>query len=735
MNNEHTLNPELNESTQSSHRNGNFPWMDQSLSPRERAEKLVAAMTLEQKIAQLHGAMETINIYALPSMEEMNAMSPEEYDKLMAQIQVQRHVKGIEELGIPRFRITNGPVGVGMGDGHPSPPATALPMTIGLAAGFDPELARDYGDIIGSETATLGQHVLEGPGVCLHRTPIAGRNFEYFSEDPYLSGVMGVEVAKAIQTHNVIAMGKHYVVNDQEYERFRANVEVDEHVLRELYLLPFEMLVKDADIAAIMSAYNRVRGTYATENRYLLNDILRDEWGFKGYIQSDFWSCRSTAASLTAGMDHEMPDAKWCNETNVKNALEDTSLEIQTVNRALVRRFTQMFRFGQFERPYNPGVIDAKGHGAISRKIGSQTAVLLKNEGGMLPLDPKAYGTIVIIGQSEFVDDACNGGGGSSKVDPLYTIPPVEGMQEVLHGLGSEAKVSKVTVAKDLSNLEEAKSAAKEADLVILMAGLVASEGADLPSPNMLNDQNQMLTELLDVNQHTVVVMKDSSPVMMPWITKAKAVLEAWNQGTEDGHVVADLLFGVVNPSGKVPTTYAASENDLIYAGHPERYPGTDEGNGFPVIRYSEGLNMGYRWFQSQGIKPLFPFGFGLSYTSFELSEFSVTPAQVDGKSPITVKVTVTNTGKVAGAEVVQVYLGIPVTGQPPKRLVGFQKVFLEPEQSHEATITIDPSATNHPMSVWDYCEHDFVVKPGEYTVYLGTSSEDTPFEATLVVS
>ena len=361
MNNEHTTEPKQDVLLQSAHTNDSLPWMDQSLSPRERAGKLVATMTLEQKIAQLHGAMETINIYALPSADEMNAMSPEDQERLMAQIQVQRHVKGIEELGIPRFRITNGPVGVGMGDGHPSPPATALPMSISLAAGFDPELAREYGDIIGSETATLGQHVLEGPGVCLHRTPIAGRNFEYFSEDPYLSGVMGVEVTKAIQEHGIIAMGKHYVVNDQEYERFRTSVEVDEHVLRELYLLPFEMLVKDGDIAAIMSAYNRVRGVYATENRYILNDILRDEWGFQGYVQSDFWSCRSAAGSLNAGMDHEMPDAKWLNETNVKNALEDTSLEIQTVDRALIRRYTQMFRFGQFERPYNPGEIDAKG--------------------------------------------------------------------------------------------------------------------------------------------------------------------------------------------------------------------------------------------------------------------------------------------------------------------------------------------------------------------------------------
>jgi beta-glucosidase len=708
------------------------PWQAPGLQPRQRAEALVGEMKLEQKIAQLHGAMETIDIYG---MSAQAAESGEDLGSLAEQIRVERHVTAIDELGIPRFRITNGPVGVGMGDGTPSPPATSLPMTIGLAAGFDPQLAHDYGDIIGSETATLGQHVLEGPGVCLHRTPIAGRNFEYLSEDPYLSGVLAVEIAKAIQAHDVIAMAKHFVVNDQEYERFRANVEVDEHVLRELYLLPFEMLVKDAEIASFMSAYNRIRGVYATEYRYTLTEILRHEWGFEGYVQSDFWSCRSAAPAINAGLDHEMPDAKWLNEENVKAALSDTSLEIQTVDRALVRRYTQMFRFGQFDRPYGPGEIDAQRHGSVSRRIGTQIAVLLKNEGGILPLDPKV-GSVVVVGQSTFVDDACLGGGGSSKVIPLYTVPPLDGMRDVVADLAGSATVTKITVADDLSNLEDARAAAAEADVVVVMVGLVATEGSDQKDMNMVNDQNRLVAEIGPVNPRTVVVLKDGNPVLMPWIDSVPAVLETWNQGTEDGHAVADLLFGVVNPSGKLPTTYPRSEDDTLYSGRPERYPGTDEGDGYPVIRYSEGLEMGYRWHQAQAIPPLFPFGYGLSYTTFRVSDVDVDPGDQPGTSPVMVHATVTNTGDRAGAEVLQVYLGLPETaGQPPKRLVGFAKVHLEPGDSARTEVVIDPAATHHPLSVWSVGQHAFVSVPGDHTVFVGTSSDDTPFTHTFTVA
>lgn len=702
-----------------------YPWQDSTKSPRERAELLVSAMTIEQKIAQLHGAMETIDIYAVSNQ----ATTAEEMEQLAAQIRVERHVAAIDELGIPRFRITNGPVGVGMGDGTPSPPATALPMTIGVAASFDREVAKEYGDVIGSETATLGQHVLEGPAVCLHRTTIAGRNFEYFSEDPFLSGVMGVEVTKAIQSHDIIAMVKHYVLNDQETERFRNSVEVDENVMRELYLLPFEMVIKDGECAAVMSAYNRIRGVYATEYYYTLTKILRDEWGFEGYVQSDFWSTRSAAPSLNAGLDHEMPDAKWLNEENVKAALSDTSLEEKTIDRALIRRYTQMFRFNQFDRPYDPGEIDAKAHGEISRKLGAQMAVLLKNDEGLLPIEPS--GKIVIIGQKTFAGKACQGGGGSSKVDPLYTVDPLPGMQDILKEMGADATAELFVVSDDLSNLDDAKKAAESADIVVLMAGLVATEGADMPDANMFNDQNTMLDELLGINPKTILVTKDSAPVLMPWVDKAPTILEVWNQGTEDGHVVADLIFGRINPSGKVPTTYPVSEDDVFYAGHPERYPGTDEGAGYPVIRYSEGLQVGYRWFQAQDIKPLFAFGHGLSYTSFELSDFTVNTDKV-GDSPVTATVKVTNTGSRAGAEVVQAYLGIPVDGQPPKRLVGFDKVYLEPGESKTAKIVIDPNATNHPFSVWCNALGDFDIKPGDYTLYVGTSSEDTPLTKVL---
>lgn len=693
------------------------PWQNSDATPQERARALVAAMTTEQKIAQLHGDTETIDIYNLSADDLTDEAN--QYD-------VKRHVAGDDALGIPRMRVTNGPVGIGMGDGIDSPEATSLPMTIGLAAGFDPALAADYGDLIGSETHTYGQHVLEGPGLCLHRVPSAGRAFEYFSEDPYLTGVMGIEVAKSIQAHGVIAMAKHFALNDTEVERFRTNVEIDEQTLRELYLLPFEMVVKDGGIIGIMSSYNRVRGTYATENRYLLTDVLRHDWGFSGYVQSDFWSTRSAAASLEAGLDLEMPDGKWLNKDNVTAALHDTSLEMEAIDRALVRRFTPMFALGHFEWFYDPGTVDAQAHGQRARALGRQFAVLLKNEDALLPLDPSG-GRILVVGQQEYAGQACLGGGGSSRVQPLYTVDPAPGLRDVVAELGGDAQTDLQLVADDLSNLDEAVTAARQTDAVVIMAGLVASEGEDLASLHLPNDQDRMIETIAAANPRTVVVLKDSNPVLMPWVDKVPAVLETWNQGSEDGHAVADLLLGATNPGGKLPTTYPRSADDLPTAGHPERYPGTDEGDGYPVMHYAEGVRMGYRWYQSEGIEPLFPFGHGLSYTTFSVADLAADAGDTPGAGPVIVRAAVTNTGHRSGAEVVQVYLQLPdATGQPPRRLVGFHRVHLDPGAQDTVEIVLDPEATNHPLSVWDCTERAFVIPHGTFTVHVGTSSVAT---------
>lgn len=696
------------------------PWMDASKSDRQRAEELVSAMTLEEKIAQLHGGMKTINIYDV-DMSAMQDLSDEEYDEMMTQLRVERHVEGIDSLEIPRMRVTNGPVGVGMGDGYPSPKATALPMTIGLAASFDRDLAYRYGDIIGAETAAYGQHVLEGPAVNIHRTPIGGRNFEYLSEDPFLSGVMGVEVTKAIQDHDVIAMGKHFVLNDQEDERFRHNVTVDEDVMREIYLLPFEMLVKDGDIASIMSSYNRIRGVYGTEYHYTLTDILRNEWGFEGYVQSDFWSTRSAAPAINAGLDLEMPDAKWLNEDNIKSALQDTSLEEKTIDRALIRRFTQMFRFNQFGKEYDPQEVDAKAHGQVAREIGGQGAVLLKNDDQKLPLQADDLNNILIIGQEKFAEKACVGGGGSSKVDPLYTVAPKAGMEDVLAELGAQSRVESFIVADDLSNFDQAEEKIAQADQVIIMAGIIASEGFDLEKPELPNQQNQMISRILAQDSEAVVVLKDSTPMLLPWHEEAKSILEVWNQGTEDGHVVADLIFGRVNPSGKVPTTYAAHEEDLMYYNHPERHPGVEEGAGYPEIKYTEGHQVGYRWFDSQGIKPLYAFGHGLSYTKFDLDAIQVQKAN---DNTVTVSFNITNQGDRDGAQVVQVYAGIPGDNQPPKRLIGFEKIALEAGQNKTVELSISADDTHHPFSVWDTGKGDFVIAQGDIIIQAGTASD-----------
>ncbi len=697
-----------------------LPWMDKSLSPEERAKLLIDAMTLDQKIQQLAG-------------------SPGEIPELKECGTPMRHITGIPELGIPTFRITNGPVGIGYGDCCPQDKATALPIALGLAASFDSDLAYDYGDLMAGEARTLGLHVLEAPAINLVRVGENGRNFEYMGEDPYLAGILAAKEIQGIQDNGIIAMSKHYLLNEQEKYRRIVNVTIPENALHELYLLPFEMSIKDGGVGSIMCSYNRVAGTYSCENDYLLNTLLRDQLGFKGYVQSDFWATHSAAPALNAGLDLEMPNAKYFTDANIKAALGNGSITVERINQALHRRYVQMFKYGIFDRPIVRGTINARADGMKAREIAEQTAVLLKNNGNLLPLDSSVK-SIALIGQSTYIDTAVTGGGGSSRVDPLYTITPLQGLQNAIGKLGSDAKITKVTVDKDNRNLDAAVSAAKDADIVILMAGVVTSEGIDRKSLSLPHNQDAMIKTIAAANKKTVLVLKDGDPVLMPWVREVPAILEAWIPGEEDGNVVANLLFGLAIPSGKLPITYPVSKADTPTS-TVRRYPGIkikspdSNGNVIPQVYYSEGLEMGYRWYDAQGIKPLFAFGHGLSYTEFKMSKLVITPKTTDGTKPIRVSFFVKNTGKVAGAEVPQVYLGLPKGAkEPPKRLVGFKKIWLKPGEERQVTITIDPTAANHPLSIWDTGANKWKTALGQYKVYTGHASDQITMTNSITV-
>ena len=726
------------------------PWMQSGLSPDRRTALLLGAMTLDEKMEQIVGAPGVIP--EIPSCYGA------------------RHVPGIARLRIPTFRITNGPVGVGQNDCVPvntpnlpraammstaSAKATALPSAMAVAASFDRAVATKFGDVIGVESRNRALHVLEGPGLNLARAPQGGRHFEYFGEDPFLTGTMAVAEIRAMQKHGIIAMAKHFIANDHETSRTTENAIVADRVLHELYLLPFEMAVRSGDVASVMCSYNRVNGTYACENAHLLTDVLRRQWGFKGYVQSDFFAVKSTVPTLLAGMDHEMPGlalgplTPWFSAARLREALDKKQITTANVDTALARRYRQMFRLGIFDRPVKETPIDVARNAAIAREIGEQAAVLLKNEGGTLPLDARAIKSVALIGQAEYATKSVAGCcGGSSDVIPFATVTPLEGVRQVLAQQKSPATATLTVVADDRANLADAVAAAKAADVAIVLAGTIAEEGRDRESIALEKGQDSIIAAVAAANPRTVVVLKDNASSLTPWIDMVPAVLETWFPGQEDGAIVARLLFGLATPSGKLPVTFPVRESDLP-ASTDKRWPGVDTsgarakvtggaafGSGAPTtVEYSEGLQIGYRWFDANRIAPRFPFGYGLSYTTFALSNLVVSPRSTDGTAPITVRVTVANTGKRRGAEVPQVYVSLPESaGEPPKRLVAFEKVWLDPGQRRTVTMTIDPSASNHPLGVWDEAAQRWRVPEGSYVIAVGTSSADARLSGTVTI-
>ncbi len=765
-------------------------WHDADLPPAKRAELLLAAMTLEQKQQQLVGNVPEI----VPEL-------PECYGA--------RHVRGIAELGIPTLRITNGPVGIGQNDcvdaniidenspfwaaytDPSSAKATALPSAMAVAASFDTEMAALFGQVIADEAKALALQVFEAPGVNLARNPVLGRNFEYNGEDPYLAGTIATAQIKKIQSEGVIAMAKHYAANEQETNRMNISQTVAQQVLHELYLLPFEMAVKDGEVASLMCSYNDVNGHQMCENEALLTGVLRDMWGFEGYVQSDFFAVKSTAKSMKAGLDHLMPQPLFWSPEKLNAALSSGELDVSDIDLALKRRYTQMFKMGIFERPIVQTPMDIAGGGEKARIIGQNSVVLLQNN-STLPFSTSTQRVLVIGKASQvyaqqavaggvMVGKPMGAGGGSSDVVPHYTIAPVDGIKSVLNELGNTtAQVELVLIDDDNSNLPQYTQAIRDADAVVIMVGSISEEGADRATlrdqtgvgavesmgdtldwytdhPNQMTtltrtddkplnpERNsktiEMISQVLgvsdDVATKTALVMKNNAGISLPKANDiigatGPAIVEAWFPGQEDGHIVADILWGKVNPSAKSPVTYPFTGMGFLDAIKDDAryFPGVAV-NGKGAVEYLEGLNIGYRWYDAnisgqcaqtpQGTNPCvaFPFGHGLSYTEFEISksELSVTD------SGIRIRTAVTNTGERAGAEVVQVYAGIPSAEQPPKRLIAFNKVALEAGESRELEISIDFDATNHPFSTFDEASDAWVMPKGKYWVYLGTSS------------
>ncbi len=654
-----------------------------------RARELVGKMTLSEKITELHGIQE-----------------PGYY----------RYVPPVPRLGIPAFHIANGPAGVGPAGDDPQKPATALPAPISLAASWDVALAKKYGVILGKESKDLNEDLLESPDINIARVPQNGRTFEAFGEDPYLVSQLSVAEIDGIQSQGEIANVKHYAANNQESARSKVNVIVDERTLHEIYLPAFEASVKQGHVASLMGAYNKVNGSYCCENDLLLNQILKKDWGFRGFVTSDFGAVHSTVASALAGLDLEMPTGKYFG-SNLETAVESGKVPMSVIDDKLIRRFRTMMEYGLFDHPTNPQPIPAREDGMEARHFAEEGMVLLKNEGNELPLDPQRLRSVAVIGP--FAAKASTGGGGSSHVEPLYTVDPVDGLQQ---RLGTNTQVS----FSDGKDVAKAAALAKSSDVAIVMVGDNATEGHD-HSLVLSSNQDELIEAVVTANPRTVVVLKAGSPVFMPWLDKVPALLEAWYPGEEDGNAVTAVLFGDINPSGKLPITFPRQLADLP-AHTPEQYPGTNN-----VVHYSEGVFVGYRYFDAKDIQPLFPFGYGLSYTTFGYKNLSISSKNfsVDSKTKMAVDFDVINTGKKFGKEIAQLYVGFPSTSEipePPKQLKGFEKVSLQAGQTQHVHLTLDARS----FSYWDINAHDWKIQPGTYHIMIGSSSRDIQLQESL---
>jgi beta-glucosidase len=723
-------------------------WRNTRISAAQRADALLRAMTLDQKIQQ---------IYNLPvvNFDLLDEDPPCEFQR------VGRHIEGIPELGIPTFRFANGGTGIRGGDCLPEPTATALPSAVAAAATFDTQVNYEWGQVLGAELRSWAHHSLWGPGINIIRTPWGGRNHEYMSEDPYLTGVIVTQQVLGIQSNGKThATVKHFVGNESEYqsERWTAASRIPSRAMHEIYLLPFEMAIRDGKAASVMCAFPYLNNQWACESSPLLNQTLRQRWGFDGYIVSDRRAMHSTVASILAGTGFELDFLpKYYTPSLIKAAIQAGQITEGNIDALLRPRYIKMFQFGHFDEAYDSFLPrDLEAHAPIGRRAAEGSIVLLKND-GLLPLNQNVR-SVALIGADWFAGRASmpprNGDPQEiTNVIAPYTITPQQGLQRTLQKLGSSATVT----YNNGVDVNAAAQAARQADVAIVMVGDNPRETVDkttlsLPVINGVN-QDQLVPAILAANPNTVVVLKTEGMVLMPWLPQARALIEAWYPGQDDGDVVANVLFGVTNPSGKLPVTFGNTAKEAAYETEAQ-YPGIRVENGLGgkgffdttaggaqlTAEYSENLQVGYRWYQARNVQPVFPFGHGLSYTTFAYSNLGVASSNAGGKTVVTVSYTITNTGGKAGKEASQVYLTLPTEArEPSKRLVGFQKVELQPGQSQKVSVTIDCSASNHPFSYFQpddesrleaWANGDWVTPSGQFTVHVGTSSAQTPLQS-----
>ena len=698
--------------------------MQKDASVEAKIESLIKKMTIEEKVKMIHASSSFTS-------------------------------GGVPRLGIPELVTSDGPHGVRPEHGRDwqldqnvLDSGTYLPVGVCLAATWNPQLGYSFGAVLGSEANFRGKDVILGPGINIIRSPLNGRNFEYQSEDPYLVSRMAVGYIKGVQDQGVSACVKHYAANNQETRRFTINVNMSERALREIYLPGFKAAVQEADVNTIMGAYNKFRGQWATHNHYLMNQVLKKEWGFKGLVMSDWNAVHNTMEAIWNGTDLEMgTDLGMLPNPNYgKFYLGDTVVALvksgkvpeYVIDDKVRRLLGVMYKTNMIDGKRKQGEYNTKPHQQTAAKVAEEGIVLLKNDGNMLPLNKSKIKSIAVIGANATRPQSM--GGGSSQVKAFYEVTPLQGIQNLV---GSGVKITYApgyTIARDAKadqlSISKAVEAVKNADVAIVVGGWTHgynysvwsdnaydAEDTDKPDMQMPFGQDELIKAVVAANPKTVVVLMGGGPIdMTQWINQTKGVLQAWFPGMEGGNAIAKILFGQVNPSGKLPMTFPKKLED-VPAHKLGQYPG-DSVN----VYYHDDIYVGYRYYDTYKVEPLFAFGHGLSYTSFEYSSLKV---QGSGKNA-TVSFTVKNTGKVAGAEVAQVYVNQAksLLPRPEKELKAFEKVVLQPGQQKTVTLTLKEDAFQY----FNDMQNKWVMEPGVFNILVGGSSRDIKLQGKLTL-